>query len=368
MASVAEIKKSFFDRIDKVENRENLEKPRGKYLGREKVLQKNVMATRFFLFGLLALLGLNASAGAPAVLTYRFNGWLHPSGTNLYDRLNHPVRLLSVNQSGAEYGAGLPYVNATNPPQFGGYQFPANIEYTHLSNWGFNSVRLLISWANIEPAPPVYSNQTLTHSYNTNYLSLVDNTISNFASHNLSVILSLHQHSFSPVFTNSDSAGHGLGMPVWLYYDTTNNSYLPLNGYPLTNTDSSRLVAEKYFFGEPPNGYSGGIYPVICSNVSSQSDANLGLADNGYNVQDGYIDAWTFLAARYSNNPAVIGADLFNEPPNDTKLHLSAFYALLGSNIFAGNSNLLLICQDSGSEATNLVGVLTGKTMPPAVH
>ena len=36
MASVAELKESFFAEIDKVENREDLEKLRAKYLGREK--------------------------------------------------------------------------------------------------------------------------------------------------------------------------------------------------------------------------------------------------------------------------------------------------------------------------------------------
>ena len=36
MASVARLKKSFFAEIDKVENREDLEKLRVKYLGREK--------------------------------------------------------------------------------------------------------------------------------------------------------------------------------------------------------------------------------------------------------------------------------------------------------------------------------------------
>ena len=36
MASVAELKKSFFAEIDKVENREDFEKLRVKYLGREK--------------------------------------------------------------------------------------------------------------------------------------------------------------------------------------------------------------------------------------------------------------------------------------------------------------------------------------------
>jgi hypothetical protein len=126
-------------------------------------------------------------------------------------------------------------------------------------------------------------------------------------------------------------------------------------------------TAVKYFFGEPPTGHPAGIYPVICSNCPSQSAASLGFTNAGYNVQDGYIDAWTFLAARYSNNPAVIGADLFNEPPNDKNLHLSNFYALLSSNIYAANSNLLLICQDSGSQSTNLVGLLNTRTSPPAV-
>ena len=42
MASVAEFKKSFFAEIDKVENREGLEKLRVKYLGREKGILKGV--------------------------------------------------------------------------------------------------------------------------------------------------------------------------------------------------------------------------------------------------------------------------------------------------------------------------------------
>ena len=43
MASVAELKKSFFAGIDKVENREDLEKLRVKYLGREKGILRAVL-------------------------------------------------------------------------------------------------------------------------------------------------------------------------------------------------------------------------------------------------------------------------------------------------------------------------------------
>jgi hypothetical protein len=44
MASVAELKKSFFAEFDKVENREDLEKLRVKYLGREKGILTAVFA------------------------------------------------------------------------------------------------------------------------------------------------------------------------------------------------------------------------------------------------------------------------------------------------------------------------------------
>ncbi|MGA7905320.1 MAG: hypothetical protein WCA06_22040 [Terrimicrobiaceae bacterium] len=43
MASVADLKKSFFAGIDKVENREDLEKLRVKYLGREKGILRAVL-------------------------------------------------------------------------------------------------------------------------------------------------------------------------------------------------------------------------------------------------------------------------------------------------------------------------------------
>ena len=55
MASVAELKKSFFAGIDKVENREDLEKLRVKYLGREK--------------GIL-MAGLRSLGGMPSVVYF----------------------------------------------------------------------------------------------------------------------------------------------------------------------------------------------------------------------------------------------------------------------------------------------------------
>ena len=43
---------------------------------------KPVMRMRALLVILLALSGLNVTAGVSNILTYRFNGWLHTSGTS----------------------------------------------------------------------------------------------------------------------------------------------------------------------------------------------------------------------------------------------------------------------------------------------
>jgi hypothetical protein len=100
---------------------------------------------------------------------------------------------------------------------------------------------------------------------------------------------------------------------------------------------------------------------VIFTNLPSFTGSN-----QNYNVQDGYIDAWRFVAGHYSNNPAVIGADLYNEPPYDTVVNLQRFYERVGSNVFAVNPKLLLICQDSGSQPATL-NTLLAPTNPPGL-
>jgi hypothetical protein len=319
------------------------------------------MAIRFWFFAALAVFAMNLTAQIPSVPTYRFSGWLRTSGTNLLDSRNHPVRLLSVNQSGAEWGAGSPFGATTGwNKQFGGYAFPSNsTEYVRLDNWGFNSVRLLISWANLEPTPPTLDGGgNLVHHWNEDYVTNLDATVEQFANHHLSVILSLHQWTFSPVFTNEAQQIHGLGMPVWLYFDTNSGTYLTIGTFQLDGGPHSKATAEDYFFGDAETNALAGIRPVILPDYPSQTGTN------GYNVQDGFIDAWKFIAARYSNNPAVIGADLYNEPPNNTAIHLKRFYNTVGSNVYSVNPNLLLICQDSGSEPTNLFGVLASAGRP----
>ena len=326
-------------------------------------ISKHRSRARGFLILAVSLLWLRAAAQVPVALTYRFSGWLHASGTNLFDDQNHPVRILGVNHSGAEWGAG----NETGSGlgnQFGTYSLPQPVEYEHLTNWGFNSVRLLLSWANLEPAPPVLdtNSNTILHSWNQGYLTNVDAMIDAFGQRRLAVILSLHQWTFSPVFTNQAKGIHGLGMPVWLYYDTNASAYKTVGGFQLDAGVHSKQTAENYFFGNPGTNSVPGVQPEILPQYPSPSHPG-----QGYNVQDGYIDAWRFLAARYSTNPVVIGADLYNEPPNDPATKLKKLYNQLGSNVAAVNPRLLLICQDSGSQPTDLTGLLGNQEGEPGL-
>jgi hypothetical protein len=233
-------------------------------------------------------------------------GWLHTSNTVILDGSNQPVHFHGINSSGMEWGKGQPMT--TN----GGYAVPPSGEYGKLARWGFNLVRLPVAWANIETNPPTTNaDQTVTHYYNEDYLSAVDQIVVQFGQQGIAVILSMHQWGWSPAFMLPSSDGtiiHGCGFPPWLYD---------------TNTITAWTARSNFF-----------------ANVD--------------NIQDWYIAAWTNLARRYVTNPTVVGADLCNEPStiadysNTTPpcyLPLDDLYYRLGLALLAINPHLLIVMQ-----------------------
>jgi hypothetical protein len=233
-------------------------------------------------------------------------GWLHTGNTVILDVSNQPVYFHGINSSGMEWGKGQPL--STN----GGYAPPPAGEYEKLAQWGFNLVRLPVAWANIETNPPTTNaDQSVTHFYNEEYFSAVDQIVGQFAQQGIAVILSMHQWGWSPAFMLPRSDGtiiHGCGFPAWLYDTNTTTAW----------------TARSNFFA------------------------------NADNIQDWYIAAWTNLARRYATNPAVVGADLCNEPStiadySNTKppcyLPLDDFYSRLGLALLAFNPHLLIVMQ-----------------------
>ncbi|HCO02960.1 MAG TPA: hypothetical protein DIT48_06285 [Actinobacteria bacterium] len=262
-------------------------------------------------------------------------GWLHTVGTNIVDRGDHPVRLLSVGVTGMDHGTGA----EGGRGGCSGWSTPDPAAYATIASWGFNSVRLTISWANLEPTPP---DATGAHHYNQTYLAAVDGIVKAFAAHGVAVILDMHQIRWSPAFrdftlySGAKICG-GVGMPAWLY--------------PSGGGLTQMVSGERSFFEQPAL------------------------------AQQGFADAWSMLAKRYAADRMVVGADLLNEGYDlltapypgvgglkAGDLDLKGFYERVGSAILAGNPHLLLIFEENLSRRSNAFS-LTGKPdLPNAVY
>jgi hypothetical protein len=134
------------------------------------------------------------------------------------------------------------------------------------------------------------------------------------------VILTMHQSQWSPAFRNFRSGRNGgtkicegIGMPDWLYPGTR----------PGVQPDAAKC---EFFQDAQRTGV-----PVA--------------------PQDGFIEAWRVLAARYASTAAVIGADQLNEPgwSDGCKVRsgaLTGFFERVGRAVYAANPRLLLIVED----------------------
>ena len=237
-------------------------------------------------------------------------GRLHTEGTEIRDDHGRAVILLGVNSSGMEWGAGQRWRNGKCPDKARGcWALPPGDEYDHIASWGFNVVRLPISWSNLEPLPPTVGPAgTPIRHYNDRYLAGIDEIIRRFGERGVAVVLSMHQWGWSPAFKlprgKDGRIVHGNGLPWWLYKE-----------------DQDVAAARRDF-----------------------------LSNRG-NIQDGLVSVWRFVAQRYAADPTVVAADMFNEPDatdyrrgrvGETIL-LDNLYKKVGAAIRAVNPHVLLI-------------------------
>ena len=272
---------------------------------------------------------------------HKIRGPLHTVGAQIVDEGNHPVRLISIGINGLQKGSGTP---ATEPQPYSGcfgWRPLEQAAYRQIPSWGFNSIRLQITWANLEPTRPGKRRDgTPVHHWNRPYLAEVDRIVDGFASRGVGVILEMNQVRWSPAFHHIPlpSGGKlcGTGMPTWLYP-------------PDLGIDSLAPVERDFF------------------------------ADKG-KVQESFIDAWRFLARRYAKEPMFIGADILNEPydilvttyPGGTDvlpadLRLREFYERVGSAIHDVDPDLLLIFEDNHSKRTSRWSVVGRPDLPNEV-
>lgn len=277
--------------------------------------RRRAAATGGLLLGLASLLvlavgcGSTAASPAPAAHAPVITGWLHTEHGKLVAADGAPVRLIGVDEPGFVSGAGN--LRTAHPDACSdGWQPPSPSEFRNLHRWGFNSVRLGVSWANLEPQPPVAGpGGGFRHRWNRPYLAALDRAVAGFTRAGIAVVLDMHQNHMSPVFKQpAPDRCQGTGFPTWQYPDP-------------------------------------GVGPVhaLCDFFADRTQPGVAI-----DIQEGYRAAWAELARRYATNPLVVAADLFNEPSAGKcpGLDVTPFYDALGRAIRVVAPHLLLICED----------------------
>jgi hypothetical protein len=253
-------------------------------------------------------------------------GWLHtvPGNTNVFDGAGKVIPLIGVDVDGLDFGTGNP---SSNPDSCGKGWSITPSSFSNVAVWGFNSVRIPISWENLEPrAPTLVANGTWVHHWNSAYLSELDYVAGQFGQVHVAVIFDFAQVDVSAAFQQAPEKQlggecEGWGNPIWLYPSITS---------PTTSQELESAMCS--FFSDQSLVGSSAPKPIEAMEAAEQ-----------------------MLAARYSTNQAVIGIDMFNEPwfgascgmmSHEGSL-LTSFYTEMGQTIAAVNPHLLLIYEDS---------------------
>ena len=278
------------------------------------------------------------------------SGWLHtnPGETNIYDGSGNIVRLVGLNAMGLEYGTGTSNADQCRfgwgGEDAGGF---STSEFDNIASWGFNFVRLPVSWENLEPtAPTQASDGAWVHNWNAAYLSELDYFVNQFRQRHIAVILDFHQLDISPAFQQAPGGVHGIfcegwGEPTWLYPGITS---------PTTRMD---------------------LATAICNFFTDKSM----VGDSAPTPIEGLTAAEQMLASRYSGNPTVIGMDMFNEPwfprscgPSTTPDGLLMnFDTQLSEAISAANPYLLVVFEEPPKNLMPSQVTLPVLTAPPPV-
>ena len=254
------------------------------------------------------------------------SGWLHTEAgsTSVYDGNGSLVPLRGVDVDGLDFGTGNP---STSPDACGkGWSIPT-ASFADVAAWGFNSVRIPISWENIEPtAPTLASNGTWMHHWNAAYLGELDTVVGQFGKAHVAVIFDFAQVDVSAAFQQAPEKTQGgecegWGNPTWLYPSVTS---------PATTQELATAMCN--FFTDTSVVGNKAPLPIEAMEAAEQ-----------------------MLASKYAGNPTVIGIDAFNEPwfgsacgsgAHDGAL-LTSFYTKVGDAISKANPHLLIIFEDS---------------------
>jgi len=165
-------------------------------------------------------------------------------------------------------------------------------DFAQMRSLGFDVVRLVLNWSQLEPTPGTYS---------ATYLARVAQVVGWARQQGIYVILDMHQDQYSryilPADTKSAPAGctpsgGSDGAPAWAV-QTDGKAGCALYGIDELNPAESQA-----FF----NFWDNAPVPAPATHAP------------GSGLQDHYIGALAALARRFEHDPAVLGYELMNEP------------------------------------------------------
>ncbi len=245
------------------------------------------------------------------------SGYLSTSGSRIVDSSGTTVQLTGYNVTGME--STNPQGNNVPGTCNDGWRPLTTSEVSQIAGYGFNAVRLPISWGNLEPtAPTLDSGGTLTHHWNAPYVAALDSEITELGNAGLQVILDMHQSTWSPAFSTPPTAKKpgcpGSGMPTWLN--------------PEAAQETPQTAACDFYAGRTEAGVPG-----------------TGWAD--FAAAESYIDG------HFAGNSTVVAQDVVNEPNcSRSTSNLTGFYGLVAPALHRSNPNILLMLEDRETPGT----------------
>ena len=166
-------------------------------------------------------------------------------------------------------GVNMVYKRPPYHPSAIGFDAP---DARFLREQGFNTVRLGLIYAGVEPTPGAYDDA---------YLAAIDQTAQVLAAEKIFYQLDFHQDLYNEKF-------QGEGWPDWAVFD--DGAPNPPLGFPGNYVGNPALWrAFDHFWANDPG-------------------------PEGIGLQDRYAGAWRHVAGRFKNQPYMMGYDLLNEP------------------------------------------------------
>jgi hypothetical protein len=165
-------------------------------------------------------------------------------------------------------------------------------DFAQMRALGFNAVRLVLNWSQLEPTPGAYSST---------YLDRVAQVVGWARQQGIYVILDMHQDQYSRYIvpaaagttpSSCSPSGGGDGAPGWAVQSDGQPACALLG---INELNPAEAAAFHNFW------------------QNSTVSAPQGQAP-GTGLQDHYIGALAALAQRFENDPAVLGYELMNEP------------------------------------------------------